>query len=357
MELTLDLSRVFVPKTISELVREISTAGNSSEKLSKLHDCVQRLEDERSKIEGFKRELPLCMNLLNDAIGRLKEAAMHCMESDNDDKKNWMNSAQLWITGPDYDYKKEESASEAKLHGEEDDWSVLENPIQPQSNRNMGGNFPSLKEENEVSQVTSLSLMTPLPELNPSDSVSKRRTSFGCRGSNSGSSLLTEPPRKQRRYWSPQLHRCFLEAVQQLGGEQVATPKQIRELMQVDGLTNDEVKSHLQISCHGRNIDFMSKDVHLLHLQMVYGWPKINTENAQIQTPLSLVPQRVPFLLVCLLKIYLVLETTARKQKQMRNQMVIAAKVGFKSHEKIVQSLIKPPRGFRYKYPLGIQNL
>ncbi|KAG6729317.1 hypothetical protein I3842_01G021800 [Carya illinoinensis] len=251
MELTLDLTRAFVPITVSELVTEISTAGNNSEKLLKLHDCVQRLKDERSKIEGFKRELPLCMHLLNDAIGRLKEAAMHCMESDSDDKKNWMNSAKLWITGPDHDYKKEESASEAKLHGEEDDRSVLENPIQPQSNRNMGGNFPSLKEENEVSQVTSLSLMTPLPELNPSDSVSKRRTSFGCRGSNSGSSLLTEPPRKQRRYWSPQLHRCFFEAVQQLGGEQVATPKQIRELMQVDGLTNDEVKSHLQVGIHG----------------------------------------------------------------------------------------------------------
>lgn len=27
----------------------------------------------------------------------------------------------------------------------------------------------------------------------------------------------------------------------------VATPKQIRELMQVEGLTNDEVKSHLQV--------------------------------------------------------------------------------------------------------------
>lgn len=27
----------------------------------------------------------------------------------------------------------------------------------------------------------------------------------------------------------------------------VATPKQIRELMKVEGLTNDEVKSHLQV--------------------------------------------------------------------------------------------------------------
>jgi hypothetical protein len=33
----------------------------------------------------------------------------------------------------------------------------------------------------------------------------------------------------------------------------VATPKQIRELMKVDGLTNDEVKSHLQVrKCLGK---------------------------------------------------------------------------------------------------------
>lgn len=29
-----------------------------------------------------------------------------------------------------------------------------------------------------------------------------------------------------------------------------ATPKQIRELMKVDSLTNDEVKSHLQVGFH-----------------------------------------------------------------------------------------------------------
>ena len=28
----------------------------------------------------------------------------------------------------------------------------------------------------------------------------------------------------------------------------VATPKQIRDMMKVDGLTNDEVKSHLQVN-------------------------------------------------------------------------------------------------------------
>ncbi|KAM2607076.1 hypothetical protein TB2_035680 [Malus domestica] len=37
-------------------------------------------------------------------------------------------------------------------------------------------------------------------------------------------------------------------ALQQLGGSHAATSKQIRELMKVDGLTNDEVKSHLQLS-------------------------------------------------------------------------------------------------------------
>ncbi|XP_044955224.1 protein PHOSPHATE STARVATION RESPONSE 1-like [Hordeum vulgare subsp. vulgare] len=54
--------------------------------------------------------------------------------------------------------------------------------------------------------------------------------------------------RKARRCWSPELHRRFVAALQHLEGPQVATPKQIREMMKVDGLTNDEVKSHLQAS-------------------------------------------------------------------------------------------------------------
>lgn len=87
--------------------------------------------------------------------------------------------------------------------------------------------------------------------------------------------------RKPRRSWSPMLHRKFLQALQKLGGSHynllsnelwlrypwlhfcidcsgssyctVATPKQIRDLMKVDSLTNDEVKNHLQkYRLHGR---------------------------------------------------------------------------------------------------------
>ncbi|MBA0626025.1 hypothetical protein Godav_003758 [Gossypium davidsonii] len=61
-----------------------------------------------------------------------------------------------------------------------------------------------------------------------------------------GQTTISQPHRKARRCWSPDLHKRFVNALQMLGGHQVATTKQIRELMKVEGLTNDEVKSHLQ---------------------------------------------------------------------------------------------------------------
>lgn len=100
--------------------------------------------------------------------------------------------------------------------------------------------------------------------------------------------------RKQRRCWSPELHRLFLQSLQQLGGPHggcpspeislsvlssslfhvglgaylifvyaVATPKQIREVMKVDGLTNDEVKSHLQV---GLSLDFFHPTILVVSL-------------------------------------------------------------------------------------------
>jgi hypothetical protein len=72
---------------------------------------------------------------------------------------------------------------------------VLENPAQPWSKQNRGGAFEASKEENEVSQVTGLSLMTPpLLELNPSNFVSKKTSYSGCRDVSSHSSLSINPP-------------------------------------------------------------------------------------------------------------------------------------------------------------------
>lgn len=50
-----------------------------------------------------------------------------------------------------------------------------------------------------------------------------------------------------RLKWSEDLHRCFVWAIEQLGGPQKATPKAILREMNISGLKLAQVKSHLQM--------------------------------------------------------------------------------------------------------------
>ncbi|KAL7092229.1 hypothetical protein ACP275_12G152900 [Erythranthe tilingii] len=63
---------------------------------------------------------------------------------------------------------------------------------------------------------------------------------------NGDSGLMLSTDAKPRLKWTADLHERFIEAVNQLGGAEKATPKSVLKLMGIPGLTLYHLKSHLQ---------------------------------------------------------------------------------------------------------------
>ncbi|XP_044488799.1 transcription factor HHO3-like [Mangifera indica] len=244
-----------------------------TEKMRRILEYVEALEEEKRKIQVFQRELPLCLELVTQAIETCKkelsgktteymQGQSECSEQTSSDapvleefiplrrtssvdeideqhshdqadncidkkKSDWLRSVQLWNQSPDppskEDIPRKTTVLEVKKNG---------GAFQP---------FNREKSEGKAEQKAN-----PCVPMAAASSTAETVSKSGGGGSNKREDKDGQSERKQRRCWSPELHRRFLHALQQLGGSHVATPKQIRELMKVDGLTNDEVKSHLQ---------------------------------------------------------------------------------------------------------------
>ncbi|XP_076949101.1 transcription factor HHO2-like [Bidens hawaiensis] len=284
-ELTLDIKPTFIPNTITQFLRQLATITTLPDKILKLDDFVTRLQTEMQKIDAFKRELPLCMLLINDAIVALKEESMVFKKTSNcepvleefipikksfdedeqvdmmikesggaGDKKNWLSSTQLWNANDDNPNNdqianmKPNSTHQTtnKRVVEEDDHHVMINDSYEALVPFRGRYGLSLITPGNKKPVRGSILLTKASHDTKFVPFSQTDRLNSPTGVTHGPLPQQQTSRKQRRCWSTELHKRFVNALQELGGSQVATPKQIRELMQVDGLTNDEVKSHLQ---------------------------------------------------------------------------------------------------------------
>ncbi|KAJ9173139.1 hypothetical protein P3X46_016304 [Hevea brasiliensis] len=179
----------YVPKSLPNVVKDLSDSESNEVKLLLLNDYILKCQEEMIFAGVFKQELPQCRLLLmdRDVLATKKRG---CEEQQRLDLNNLCS----------------------------DQWS----------------NIPTHHHHNKRQKCGGSLSIDPSPSM-----VVNPLTQCICR--------------INRRSWTPELRARFVVALHLLGGPEVATPKQIRDHMQVKGLTTDQVKSHLQYRMNWRS--------------------------------------------------------------------------------------------------------
>ncbi|KAG5119074.1 hypothetical protein JHK82_033494 [Glycine max] len=103
-----------------------------------------------------------------------------------------------------------------------------------------GQDLGSIRGEEIVSKRDESVVVNPAPK-----DGGKGRKSSSAQSKNNNSSNNAQGKRKVKVDWTPELHRRFVQAVEQLGVDK-AVPSRILEIMGIDCLTRHNIASHLQ---------------------------------------------------------------------------------------------------------------
>ncbi|KAF7822357.1 transcription factor HHO5-like [Senna tora] len=226
LELGLSSKQTCIPKSTVNFLNDLKNLDYCvPEKLSKLEAYLQKHKEEFLRLEPFQQVFPVCVELLKDSIEILQDEIMLLGESMP--TKDLMNSLAFQANDSkqkqpvvaEYDEPKNHLPS--SYYGEN-----IEKEIMEESSITPNAKIPNVEFTNICHYGPNLRVDDYLDHPTPQ---------------------ISEPiMRGNRITWSPELHAKFLEALNANGGPQAARPKQIKEFMKVDGLTNEQIKSHLQ---------------------------------------------------------------------------------------------------------------
>ncbi|KAI4385937.1 hypothetical protein MLD38_003922 [Melastoma candidum] len=233
-----------------------SEAGFSDSELSHnmvfysgdLQFYLSALEEELLKIHVFRRELPLCYEVVTQTIEAWKEKL----------KDEVMSPGQTVLEEfqplkDDNDVNNDVVRVEEEGDNDEDDDREKETKSGWLSSMRLWNPIPDLNAQQDAGEDCQDAALHKKLRRSGSEAIAERSISPSerqqhRRGREKGEEKQKEGSgqRKKRRCWSAELHSQFLNALQELGGPRFASPKHIKARMKVDGLTNEEIKSHLQ---------------------------------------------------------------------------------------------------------------